>query len=417
MKNLNNRAQLTVFIILAMLILIVVGTLVWAGVRVSNTNQFAQQDNRARTSAVHAYLESCLERVALDTIALWAGQGGRLYVDQGGQDPLPDQFIRFEGKTIPYLILPPEGAVGSVYSAAPPEYPWRGFPFLTTGQPWLYGYYGRSMLLPLYDNFSFSAQHNFEQAIEFGMRAQCKNLAAITRMPTLLDSVRVFVTLAQDPLFVLDTLSLAQEHSIISASVHVKSADEQNTVVDWQDTISFAQSVRIVKLYHVIKNLIEQDTTRIDFNIQGIQSGGYVVTVLPQGADDLIMVRDERTRINGRALEFLFGRKNRLPALYELPKTLSVGCIGTSITYDATTATLWIAPPVQQTGCGQNTSLSLKALDPDEEKVTYAFVPLLPHIITSDEVSANKDLPLTVFVKDSANMTDWQSIQIPLRRT
>ncbi|MDO8660470.1 MAG: hypothetical protein Q7K43_01150 [Candidatus Woesearchaeota archaeon] len=465
----NKKSQLTIFIILSILLVTLVGAIVWVGVNSNkteyNTQQSAQQNNNARTQAIHSYLESCLEQVTLSTLETWAKQGGKLYPSQGGIQIEPEQFISFEGTKVPFLILSPEGSIGQIYSGTPPEYPWNGFPYLSTGQQWLYGYYGKSSLSPLYENFSFSVQKSIEQAIREGIQLQCTDLFSIASTPITIGIPSVELTIAQDPLFVLDT-SVSQENIIVSATIPLQSeinvvsniasnldknldgsfgkTESQVKSVRWQESISFSQQARLTKLYHFAKNLIEQDTTRIDFAIQGIHPGGYTVTTVPQGADDLVIIRDDKTIINGRALEFWFSRKNRAPALYGLSikadmatdiatgitllttplaiTTLSTTapvttvCQEALISYNAITKSIHITQPAYTTNCGPNMTISLLALDPDENIISYTFKPALPHVVSADEATANKELPLTVFAQDSKNSTDWQTIYFEMRK-
>ncbi|GEM_PF-3629947 len=443
----NKKSQLTIFIILAILLVTLVGAIVWVSVHSNKvtyeTQQSTQQNTNSRSQAIHSYLQSCLEQVTLTTIELWAKQGGKIYQNQGGLQAEPEQFISFEGIKVPYLILQPKGNVGMIYTGTLPDYPWNGFPYLSTGQQWLYGYYGESTLSPLYDNFSFSAQKSIEQAILTAIQNQCTDLASITNTPTKIGKPNVAVKLAQDPLFVLDT-SMFQENIMISATIPVQSASSLdnnfnnnfNTSFDnsygkkkpasWQESISFTQPVRLTKLYHFAKNLIEQDTTRIDFAIQGIHQGGYTVTTVPQGADDLVIIRDDKTILNGRALEFWFSRKNRAPALYYisakkesiLPKTISITsvCKETLFSYNSTTTSIRITQPLHTTNCGPNMTIPLIALDPDENTIIYTFTPALPHVVSADEATANQELPLTIFAKDSKNATDWQTIYFEIKK-
>jgi len=439
----NKKSQLTIFIILAIMLVTLVGAIVWVSVNSNKseykTQQSTQQNNNAKAQAIHSYLESCIEQVTLTTLEIWAKQGGKIYQSQGGLQSEPEQFISFEGTKVPYLILPPQGNVGIIYAGTPPEYPWNGFPYISTGQQWLYGYYGESKLSPLYNNFSFSAQKSIEKTILTRIQQQCTDLTSITNVPTTIGIPHVEVTLAQDPVFVLDT-STFKENIIVSAIIPIQSESALDNKLDnsfdnnnkkkksasWQESISFTKPARITKLYHFAKNLIEQDTTRINFKIQGIHSGGYTVTTLSQGADDLVIIRDDKTIINGRALEFWFGRKNRAPALYDLlankenslstTATIATVCPETLLSYNTTTTTLHITQPAYTTNCGLNITIPLLALDPDENTITYTFTPALPHVISTDEATANKELPLTIFAQDSKNATDWQTIYFEIKK-
>ena len=73
-------------------------------------------------------------------------------------------------------------------------------------------------------------------------------------------------------------------------------------------------------MYYFIKEIIDKDISDITFNIQDAannkNSFSIKVSENTYQKDDIISVKDQQSIIYGQPFEYVFGRKNRAPALY-----------------------------------------------------------------------------------------------------
>ncbi len=430
----SRHAQLTMFILFALVVVLLFGILLWLSVG-SPQKQEAQiketaQGHQEAVSAITSYVQSCVDQSSQESLALWVSQGGRLYASQGGStaDPGSGETILYQDKRVQYVVLPPIGRVGDLYFSDPPAYPWNGFPYTEAGNEssqWYFGYYGRTNLAPLYDDTRGSVQHDLELVLTKKVAKECVHFPSLglnveTSPPT------VKVQLAADARFVLDTESLTPESLIITTTYPLVLKDPVTKATTSLRTFTTNLHVRLTRLYYFVKNLAEKDVTIINFPITGAFPGGFFVTKKTRDADDIIIVRDEQSIVAGRPLEFLFARKDRSPALFTIPPLQKSACIGAVVSLQnkmqnqsqqyETSAQLRIKNPA---GCAEASDIviPLQALDPDEEQPTFGTNTNLPFTIDSAALAAQgtgHDVSLTVFAEDASGLRDWQTIHIPI---
>ena len=165
MKN----AQITIFIIIGILVVVAFGITLYAGTKMSGrieTKQTTQRLEQLGLQPLQDYVNTCLSLATKEGLKLIGKQGGTIYASQGGLTPDytdEKQYITQEETKVPYLIMPPEGNVGNtdcnteedceenccLFQSEPPGYPYLGFPY-AGGELLFTGYYGMSKIPPLY---------------------------------------------------------------------------------------------------------------------------------------------------------------------------------------------------------------------------------------------------------------------------
>jgi len=154
------KAQITVFIIIGVLVLIAFGITLYVGVTINKTTtkQSTQQIEQLETQKIQDYITTCLNIATIDALELLGQQGGIIYQSQGGitLDETPENlektYIQYDNKNIKFLITEAKGNVGNLFYSQTPKYPYSTFP-IPPGktEPYFNGLYGISQLPPLYN--------------------------------------------------------------------------------------------------------------------------------------------------------------------------------------------------------------------------------------------------------------------------
>ena len=154
------KSQVTIMIILALVILIAAGFVLYLLKAAVKENQKVNIEDSHGTSIdtnpAKQYISKCLETTSKKAITLIGRQGGYIYRSQKG--PIVDYIDEDEGNyfvkngdtTVSYNIMAPRFKVLSFLTTTP-EYPWESFPYsakasLTTS---FSGYFGINTMPPL----------------------------------------------------------------------------------------------------------------------------------------------------------------------------------------------------------------------------------------------------------------------------
>ena len=144
------KAQITLFILLGVvLVLVVAGALYFSG-KVRRDSSFLERRSQPGVQSVRDYVESCLMLASNEDFGNAGRQGGHVFVSQGGLTSDPVDFLSYGGVSVPFGVIPPEGSVAGFVSD-PPLYPFDGFPYSPlTGELFFEGFYGQDAVPWLY---------------------------------------------------------------------------------------------------------------------------------------------------------------------------------------------------------------------------------------------------------------------------
>ncbi len=379
---------------------------------------------------VNQYVNQCLRGAAMDSLDTLGKQGGILYASQGGlsSDGLRQEGIlvaNYEGYSVAYGLVAPQGSVGGFLQSDPPYYPYEGFPLITSasGQrmEWR-GFFGIDRLPPLNSSGQRadsvpSIEAQLASAIVSGVRncLEVNDLASRN------------LVLSWDDLVVDVHLDVEDTTFILNSSINVKA--DQGTASATVGPFVLPTAVRMRRLYGVVKEVIGKEGTDARFQPDGYNSYGIVVarekSVL--GNDDMIIFRDTIGKIEGRPFEFRTMVKDRAPALLLIrnPEEFKF-CPGATVTRVGGRALL------NASVCnGRTTYLPLAddissdgqaaILDPDDDIDALHIIVGGIELADGDTYVVPSSLELKYLTirfeaKGEGGMTDWQDLTLPVVR-
>lgn len=407
------RGQLTLIIIVALLITIMVGIILYAArstmVKKGEERLGTQQQTTNLLKPIEEYARQCLDLAARTTLEQLGQQAGTIYASQGGTTPDPvlsTDYVSHNGAKVPYAELPPQGNVGTLFFADPPAYPWETFPAVYDNNTliiaeYLQGYYGINTLPQL--SGPNSLQEQLERAV-LTKTTDCLHWdifepqgITVTPQPATLRVVfgeQTTTFLLHEPIDVTSRVTGTTTHL---------------------DTFAIELPVRMKTILDAAHAAIDKDVTDITFDPSSLVYGSLTITASRALFDDIITVTDPSSIISGKQYVFQYARKNRPPALVRTPNATSTICAGGTISGSTASFT------ADASSCGDgygSSTIPVRAYDPDEDAVTFTYQirtePVMPPatytVTTSD--TAFGILPVTVRASDG-QLSDQQYVIIP----
>ncbi len=421
----KQKAQITVFIVIGMLVIISFGVTIYVGNQMkkgTETKGTAQKTEQIDIQPIQDYITTCLTLATEDGLALIGKQGGVIYQSQGGITPEPKTYMDYTENDITYkvsyMILPPQGNVGHdrceteypfcLFYSEPMEYPYPGFPYPQgETKPYFKGFYGINQIPPLYKSpeATNSIQENLETYItkktmdctsweKFEDKGYTIKEGAAKTTLTFAEQQRQFI--GEKYL----TAELEWPIDITTPTGDNKAIANFNTRIQ----------VRLATIYYTVKELIDSDVTDIEYKPANKDS--FKLTTKPYGKDSFISVQDTQSLTAGKPFEFLIPRKNRAPALWKLETnqlTLGIAEERRS-TLSIEGSKLLIYNPCPDDG-PTSTFITLQASDPDEEQASFEVE--IPGSATDKipkDAMGEEHYKITIKAKDKAGLTDYERI-------
>ena len=311
------KSQITLFIILGLVLLFVIGSFFYFTKYVAKkqTGYETTETQKIKTELqpIVNYVTQCLDKTTKEGLVLLGKQGGYLYKHQGGpqnafgsylEDYVFVNYPSTDPHQVLYTITPFTNYTAGYYPNAP-NYPWVGFPIdATTGVITFEGLFGKNKL-PFIDTI----KTHLETYIKNNTK-KCIHWNIFKEYEITENSLDVNLEIAKEDLAVRLTYPLTIKNKVTGDTT------------DIQDFF-VREKVRLKKIHDAINNLIENDIRNIEFNIQTDASfeSGLSVQVIGDfyDKDDIIIVEDTNSLINKIPYKFIFARRNRRPALEEIP--------------------------------------------------------------------------------------------------
>ncbi len=431
----NAKSQLTLFVLIGIVVLILFGLLYYLHQYVKGQDFSDEKGDLEalfqKQGKYHGYVSSCLEQSAKQALILVGMQGGALYSYQAngtkpylgppaypyGQYILPfvyaDVFDLYSSDkvifNVSYVIYKPDLTRASSAHPALPEYPYGEVPLISN--PSVLGYahpFGNAFSEPLaplcdyygknsptlegalytcesYDSKRKDDHQSIQEYLEAYIAEHTVSCVDFSVMPELANAtvtkgnVSAHVVFTQEQVYVsLDFPILLQKGSY-ATEVKVENLETQ-------------LDVRFKKIYELLDHLIERDVTDVFFDIardaQTVKEcrdliSGALTPCLKEGMkvykyrdvcssslcknhcdgcfDDLLVIEDSRSLIDGKPYLFFGVIENRIPALDLLRQkdTIAQAFIG----YDYVVSV------------GSELALDPKGYDPDEDDMlAYSFM-------------------------------------------
>lgn len=438
------KAQITVFIIIGLLIVIAFGIAIYVGANLQKRIQKEPSQQRLEqlgVQPVYDYIVTCLNLAANEGVALLGKQGGLLYKSQDGvtADYLLEDKNKFfvEYADIAYLkklqvqydVIPPSGSVCQdvtkpetcSFFSEPPKYPFEGFP---GNPPLFFGYYGESRLPSLYRGINPDTKLPVTDSIQESLESFiAKRTVACADFKSFENRFSITAGNAVAKLLFAETVGqFVGEQNInveLEWPVEVTTPGGKTLL----DRFAVKMPVRLATDYFFAKSIIDSDVTNTSYKPLPVDA--FEVETIPMGSDSMVIVRDKQSVVQGKPFEFWIARKNRIPALWDID-TAPVSAVQFHVSenknakvsivrIDGENAQLEIDDPCQADGVQNPFVIKLRASDPDENDVKFdVHIPASStNEIPSD--AANNPFEITVFAKDNSVQETWDSQAIPLK--
>lgn len=399
--KIKSKSQVTMLIIAGLVIFIAVSLVLYLA-KTSVKKSLQQSAKKAQTSEfrtqpIKEFVASCLDRTAKDAVLLVAKQGGYIYKSQGGT--LIDFDVSDEGKffvkdknlRVAYNIKKPWFDIPPRYYSSLPTYPWEIFPYdpLNPSEKTFIGIFGVSSMPSINSSGGpHSIQTQIEAYIDNNIN-KCLDFTLFKKQGFKFEISKssTEVTLGVEDITINSKIPIKVKNKFTKENLELKE-------------FSSNLEVRLSDLYYFVKALVNKDIQKITFDIQDKSNNKNSFTVSRINdiyqKDDLIIVKDEKSLIDAKPLEYVFARENRYPALYyikqtnlEFPKDYLIreeDLIGSS---------------------------ELKAEDPDEDVTYISIKALLP----TPELPIRLQMPFVQFKISTTDgdSSDYQIITVRMK--
>ena len=383
------KSQITLFVIAGVVLIIIVSFVFYlrtsAVSKQGDSGKTTTQKMKLQLQPIEDYIVQCLNKVTKEGLVLLGRQAGYLYRSQGGlqidfRDVFKGEiFINYPAGSeykVPYGIHPLMQNIGK-YRFGSPAYPWDEYPSDGAGGETFEGVFGIGSLQDI---------NKLKQHMEFYIENNMKNCA----------DWDIFVE------YEITEGELDADFEIAKKDVSVRLAYpliiKQKSTGDTTTMEEFfaRQDVNIKEIYAAVDYLIEEDVTDIKFDIGNDASlrDGLSVEVIKDvyGQDDVIIVKDEKSLINNEPYEFVFARRNRMPALHYITPD-SIPMTGGSI--------------IKEDDLILGGMAALEADDPDEDgaSISFSIYPSVPRRLLLSE------RPFDIKVTDG-ELEDYQTVTV-----
>lgn len=366
MNSKSLKSQVTMLMIMGLVLFIVVSLVLYlsklAVKKQSQQNIKITIGTAVEIQPIKEFVTKCLDKLSKDATLLLGQQGGYIYASQGGT--LVDyadtdeglSFVKYNNNNVVYDILPPRFA-SPPYSSYIPNYPWITFPYTTpiSNAEIFEGYFGINNMPPLdFSQGPNSIQSQIETFVDNKITTCADfNIFKKQGFDIFAGSRKTSVTISQDDINIKLNFPITVTNPTTKESIELK---------DFSTTLD----VRLKNSYSFAKELIEHDIKNIKFDLKNITNPDFNVEIIKdiRPYDDLIIITDKKSLINGNPYEYVFARRNRPPSLHFIRKTVLQFQQGYII---------------NQSDLLQGSEL--KAEDPDEDNFTFTIYPSLPYTL------------------------------------
>jgi hypothetical protein len=373
MKSNSLKSQVTMLMILGLVMFIVISLVLYlsksAVKKQSQQNIKKTQDSAAEIQPIKEFAAKCLDKLAKDALVLIGRQGGYIYSSQGGT--LVDYqetdeglfFVGHEGMKVAYNIQPPKFAIPP-YASDVPDYPWKTFPYRTAGSSAeiFEGFFGIINIPPLNSSEGpNSIQSQIESFIDSNI-AGCIDSSIFEKQGLKIQM--------QQP---KTSAIIGSGNIAVSTSMPISISNPATNEYAELEDFSATLDIGLRGIYFFAKDIMENDIRDIRFNMSSVKNnkGSLRIKVIKDAfsSDDLAIITDDQSLINGKPYEYIFARKNRAPALYYIKKNEMEFPHNFEIKQDTLLK-----------------NYELKAEDPDEDSYRFTITPELPKVLNIPQI-------------------------------
>ncbi len=309
----RKKAQITLFIIIG---LVIVGAVAFLYYFITTPRI---EKKELDTTAIEEYVTSCLDKTAKQALIKLGEQGGYLFVQDMPKSKRIGEIEIAYLITAPRLISTDEWQIYDYLGSNPfPsdwKYPWENFPY-KNGEEVYTGYFGNDNV-PGLESGEISFKMQLKKFIEKNVTS-CLDLSIFKEKGfniKVTSPPQIDIVITNEN--VIFTLNLG---------LNVKKSGSKKKI----NNFVAVEDVKLRNLYQFLKTLIFNDITDISFDITK-QVPIYTITKSEQANDDLIIITDSSSIVNGKPYLFQFMRENRKPALHN--NTISCDNLELNVNY------------------------------------------------------------------------------------
>ncbi|MBW2965807.1 hypothetical protein KY342_01745 [Candidatus Woesearchaeota archaeon] len=386
----KKKGQLTLFMIIGLVILMLFLAMFYliSSIKESRLEKEARQTTESilATTTIQFFVSDCLKDLVEEGLLIIGRQGGYFYENQPGYEFPIAPNVYFEEDNVSYLIHPREGfynvwwPCSSVHALNEPAY--CRFSTETTDPNDIYPFGFSDPVLPSLRADRFSIKSQLSKYIEKDIR-ECANF-------TLLEQNFPGYNFSGGEIEV--DINFGRTVAVFVTFPITMQFQDYEPIIDIQK-FKAEIPVRFLKIYNLVEKLITKEayvlnSVLMNESIVLLEDSPEIrLTMIENGFEDIFIVNDSFSKIDGKNYIFQFARKNRPPVLNYISRSPSylydINDKGKDI-YD-----YLVIPGVY----GLNEIVaSIDATDPDEDFVYYSTESDEP------EFSLTDIAPLSTFV-------------------
>ncbi|MBD3163792.1 hypothetical protein GF323_01205 [Candidatus Woesearchaeota archaeon] len=311
------KAQITVFVIMGLVILIIAVALLYF----SNALKADQAENQNKKISnvktdlqpVENYMKKCVEKVAKEGLFLLGKQAGYIYQSQGGltRDPSPGtrSYMNYNSHKVAYRISFSQG--GSPCKARLPKYP--------SNNPY-YPYDSRSIALS--DFLDSRKAHVITGFSCFGTNKEVirkeleNNLKSYIEkeIPKTCD-LSIFKNYKIASSSIAVNISIDDTKTYFEVSYPVTLTNINTNAKSSLDKFIISIDIGLERLINFVNGIILLDVQDPNYKITSESSNEFKIDVIRSGYNDIVEITARRLKLDGSPFKFIFARMNRYPAL------------------------------------------------------------------------------------------------------
>lgn len=367
------RSQVAMLMILGLVIFIVISLVLYlskSAVRKQGQQSIKSvQEAALEMQPIKEYAVKCLDKLSKDAVLLLGRQAGYIYASQGGllvdyQDT--DEglfFVSHNGFKVAYNILPPKFTIPP-YASEAPDYPWKTFPYRTSASnaEIFDGFFGISNIPPLNSSEGpNSIQAQIESFVDSNL-ANCIDSGIFANQGLDIQM--------QKP---KTSVIIGSSNIAVASSMQISISNPKTKEVAELNEFSTTLDIGMRDIYFFAKDLIENDIKNIKFNMSDARNNKESLSIEiiwdAFSKDDVVIVTDKKSLVSGNPYNYVFARKNRMPALFYIRN-----------------AELKFPHNFKINQSQLLKNYEMKAEDPDEDAYTFSITPQLPKILNVPQI-------------------------------
>src|SRR3989344_4206402 len=287
------RSQITMIMIVGLLLFIVVSFLLYLSKSsVKKQGQISLRgvhQTSIDTLPIKNFVTNCVDKLAKESFLILGRQGGYLYRSQGGTlvdyDEENDEglfFVRYNGNDVVYNILPPRFE-SSLYTIKIPNYPWRNFPYSSSGTEVFDGFFGLNNMPFLY---SYQGPHSIQAQIESYIDNNLEDCLGLDYLENQSYDIEIKKSTTQ---VIIGSSSLN-----VKLDLPITIRNQKNKETFEASKFSSNVDLRLKDIYSYVKDIIDNDIKNIKFDIANPADPSLRINVIKDinNKDDIIIITD-----------------------------------------------------------------------------------------------------------------------------